>query len=167
MVSRFRKPRGVYYRTSCRSERNNTGTDVCGGKKKRLRTKGVQRGVGRNLINLFIKRFSCLCWGCQVPTGNTRRLNEYRRRRRRWWRSEEAGVNPAARGNRREAGRGKSGIRHGYPLPNEISVEYRRPPKVRDTQRSSAYAVWRALEFSSTGRAFSSTFPRSAGRESS
>jgi len=52
-------------------------------KKKRLRMKGVQRGVGRNLINLFIKRFSCLCWGCRVPTGNTRRLNEYRRGRRR------------------------------------------------------------------------------------
>lgn len=33
---------------------------------------------GRNPINLFIKRFSCLCRGgvCRVPTGNTRRLKE-------------------------------------------------------------------------------------------
>lgn len=54
-----------------------SGTAVRG--KKEVQNEGCARGiVGRNLINLFIKRFSCLCWGCRVPTGNTRRLNEYR-----------------------------------------------------------------------------------------
>lgn len=53
-------------------------------KKKEVETRveGASRRVGRNLINLFIKRFSCLCWGCRVPTGNTKRLNEYPSARR-------------------------------------------------------------------------------------
>lgn len=37
------------------------GQAFAGKKKERLRMKGVRRGVARNLINLFIKRFSCLC----------------------------------------------------------------------------------------------------------
>lgn len=82
--------------------RGRTGTGGLREKKKEIeRTEGVRRGVGRNLINLFIKRFSCLCWGCRVPTGNTRRLNEYRRRRRR--------LNSAARGIHREEVRVGSG----------------------------------------------------------
>lgn len=61
-------------------------------------------------------------------------------------------MNPAARENRREVGRGKSGIRHGYPLPNGISVEYRRPPKVQDTAKLGC-TVWCARDSSNFRRA--------------
>lgn len=65
------------------SATGRSGTDVFARKKKEEKRKRDRRGlcastgVRRNLINLFIKRFSCLCWGWRVPTGNTRRLNEH------------------------------------------------------------------------------------------
>lgn len=85
------------------------------GKKKKRREREEERRederlrverAERNPINLFIKRFSVpLLAGreggggaARVPTGNTRRLNEYRRPRRR------SGVNPAlARAGERES----------------------------------------------------------------
>lgn len=60
---------------------------------------------------------------------------------------------------RDSSGGSKSGIRHGYPLPNGINVKYRRPPKIRDTPD-------RGARDSSNFRrrdTLSSTFPEERG----
>lgn len=146
-VSRFRKPRGALRPVGARGR---TGTDVCGRKKRDCETKGVRGGVGRNLINLFIKRFSCLCWGCRVPTGNTRRLNEYRRRRRRRRRLNSAAIH-------REEVRAGSGTDTLFLMESTWSTGGHQSFRI---QRRYA----RARDSSNFRRrdTFSSTFPRSA-----
>lgn len=88
-VSRFRKPRrgGGRHRCSVPAStrrQEEAGRTFVEDKKEREKEREKRPGTrarakrvrGRNLINLFIKRFSCLCWGWRIPTGNTRRLNE-------------------------------------------------------------------------------------------